>query len=769
MPLNSDIGNMDVSFASIEQRFGHASIKKRLIVLTVLVVIVALMAGFTVIMTMLNLSWSPKQMAMLAGGITTGLIICIGIPMILFQKKSLDAYNLMMNALNVVDAPLTIFDHHRRVVQFNEAAARFHAENGASIAVGLTEREMIGQAAAARVENPLHWEQWIESVLAERNEQIESGTPVTIHTKKTGRHHQVMVAKLDTGHIVDMRSDVTDVKNKEIALAEREEQLEKSRNEAQASNRAKSEFLANMSHEIRTPMNGVIGMTELLLDSELTSEQRMYASTVSKSGLALLTIINDILDFSKIEAGKLELDLSAFNMRSALDDVAALLATRAHAKGIELVMNFSPDLPDRYIGDAGRLRQIMTNLTGNAIKFTEKGHVVVSVNGSVSEQDVATMTFSVRDTGIGIPEHKQAAVFREFEQVDGASNRKYEGTGLGLAISRKLIRLMGSDIELKSVEHEGSEFFFTVEFPVDTAAVPVQEQSVNVNFANRKILVVDDLPINREILSRQVESWGMTAVLASGGDEAIRMALEEQRSDNPIEIAIFDFQMPGMDGHELCRQFKDNEHLADIPVLLLSSVDQSTQKDKIRELGFADCMIKPTRAEVLRMSVNKVLSSGLAQTGIATDDHEPSKRKQLEEEQHSDIKKLLIVEDNEINQMVITSMLDSDMFELEIAENGELGVEAYKNFKPDLVFMDVSMPVMNGFDATGLIREYEDVNGKSRCPVIALTANAMQGDREKCLESGMDDFMSKPIIMNDLFCVIEKWLDGTEFPFEDAA
>ena len=769
MSLNSDIGNIDVSFTSIEQRFGHASIKKRQVALTVLVIIGALMAGFAVVVTMLNLSWTPTQMALMAGGITTGLIICIGIPMILFQKKSLDAYNLMMNAINVVDAPLTIFDHNRRVVQFNDAAARFHKENGGTISVGLSEREMIGQVAAARVENPLRWEEWIESVLTERNQQIQTGTPVTVHTRKTGRYHQVLVAELESGHIVDMRSDVTEVKNKELALADREEQLEKSRNDAQASNRAKSEFLANMSHEIRTPMNGVIGMTELLLDSDLTSEQRMYASTVSKSGLALLTIINDILDFSKIEAGKLELDLSPFNMRSALDDVAALLATRAHAKGIELVMNFSPDLPDRYIGDVGRLRQIMTNLTGNAIKFTEKGHVVVSVGGEVSEDNVATMKFSVRDTGIGIPEHKQEAVFREFEQVDGASNRKYEGTGLGLAISRKLIRLMGSEISLKSVEHEGSEFFFNVEFPVDMAVVAEPEYSVNVSFAGRKILVVDDLPINREILSRQVESWGMTAVLASGGDEAVRKALEEQRSDNPIEIAIFDYQMPGMDGHELCRQFKDNEHLADIPVLLLSSVDQSTQKDRVRELGFADCMIKPTRAEVLRMSVNRTLSSELGLNGSATDDHQPSKRKQLEDEKRSGIQKILIVEDNEINQLVITSMLDSDVFKLEIAENGELGVEAYKNFKPDLVFMDVSMPVMNGFDATGLIREFENNEGKSRCPVIALTANAMQGDREKCIESGMDDFMSKPIIMNELFCDIEKWLDGTEMPFQDAA
>jgi CheY-like chemotaxis protein len=479
----------------------------------------------------------------------------------------------------------------------------------------------------------------------------------------------------------------------------------------------------------------------------------MYASTVSKSGLALLTIINDILDFSKIEAGKLELDPDSFNLRAAMDDVAALLATRAHAKGIELVINYSPELPDRYIGDVGRLRQIMTNLTGNAIKFTERGHVLVSVIGEV-KNGIAQLKFSVRDTGIGIPEHKQSAVFKEFEQVDGASNRKYEGTGLGLAITRKLLNLMGGEIKLSSKENVGSEFFFTIGLPVDRAEFVEDKNEPTVDFSGKKVLIVDDLPINREILSRQVTRWGMSVVTAQGGKQAIDVATAEHGANHPVDVAIFDFQMPGMDGHELCRRFKEIDVLATIPVLLLSSVDQSTQKERIRELGFAGCMLKPTRAEVLKQTVARALSQ--------EPEHDRSDN-QTDQQSRSILagsqrRKILIVEDNEVNQLVISGMLDDDALDIEFANNGVLGIKAYGEFKPDLVFMDVSMPEMNGYDATAEIRKYEKTMQLAACPIIALTANAMQGDREKCLHAGMDDFMSKPVIMDDLHALVRKWL-----------
>jgi len=514
-------------------------------------------------------------------------------------------------------------------------------------------------------------------------------------------------------------------------------------------------------------MNGIIGMTELLGMTELNERQNHFVKTISSSGNALMTIINDILDFSKIEAGKLELDPAPFDLRLALEDVAALLATRAHSKGIELVLSYSPDLPDRFIGDGGRLRQIMTNLTGNAIKFTEEGHVVVEVDGEVGE-DTARLRVSVKDTGIGIPAHKHKAVFSEFEQVDGASNRKYEGTGLGLAISRRLMALMDSDIHLNSVEGQGSDFYFTIELPLDKSDANAIRVVEKVSFDGIKVLIVDDLPINCEILSRRVTSWGMSPIVSRSGVEALRVCAMEQKTSQPIGVAIIDFQMPMMDGYQLCKALKDIPQMTSVPIILLSSVDQSIQKDRIRELGFADCLIKPARADILHQSLTRVLS--VPQTPQLV---ELEPRVAVVENSNTkndvDVPYILIVEDNEINQLVITSMLEPAGYELDIAENGVLGVEAFKQRRPDLVFMDISMPEMNGMVATGFIREFEQQTGGVHCPVIALTANAMQGDREKCLAAGMDDFMSKPIIMTELNDVLEKWLPGGQTGHQNAA
>jgi len=740
---------------------------------TVEILAVLLGASVSVSLALMILLVTSNKLSVttvLAGAASAFFVsLFVSIPLLVSQRRATRRYALLSNALNIVDATVVVYDENNSVILYNESAYRFYHSRGVKLRRGMHDSDISAISARYLHDDPEIQQRWYRDVMESRSRQLTLGQPLIVRLENPERYHQVLLAGQENGHYVEMRTDVTQLKKQELSLAHREMELEASRNEAQASNRAKSEFLANMSHEIRTPMNGVIGMTELLLESELSNDQRMYASTVSKSALALLTLINDILDFSKIEAGKLELDNAPFNFASAVEDVASLLAASANAKNIELAIDYSPDLPNCFVGDVGRLRQVITNLVGNAVKFTEEGHVLVQIDGEI-KNNVGYLNFSVTDTGIGIPEHKRKEVFSAFEQVDGASNRRFEGSGLGLAITQRLVRLMRSDIKMVSTVGEGSTFSFSLQLPVDKTLDHSVIDDDPVRLDGKSVLIVDDLPLNCDILNRRVVKWGMQPTIANNGREALEMAMEQAASGKPFDLAIFDYQMPDLDGHELCNKFKASPILESIPIIMLSSVDQSVQGSKIRELGFAGSLLKPIRTDTLYRMINETLredtgrnlNTSLSDDGLETDD----KSQRLPTAYG---KQILVVEDNVVNQLVITSMLEHYGVELIIADNGQLGVDAFKEDRPDLILMDVSMPVMNGLDATAAIREYEQSVDNGHCPIIALTANAMSGDREKCLLAGMDDFLSKPVLIEDLTKKLAQWIDNGDMSDDVAA
>ena len=579
-------------------------------------------------------------------------------------------------------------------------------------------------------------------------------------------------------------SDITDRKRTEAELQKVNCYLEDATAkaidmaaQAEAANVAKSEFLANMSHDIRTPMNGVIGMTGLLLDTDLNDEQRRYAEIVRDSGESLLGLINDILDFSKIEAKKLDLEKLNFDLSSLLDDFAAILAVHAHYKGLELFCAADPDVPTSLIGDPGRLRQILTNLAGNAVKFTNAGEVVIRVSleykdddgagggeleaeTDAEEKDTVLLRFSVRDTGIGIPKDKIGLLFNKFSQVDASTSRKYGGSGLGLAISRDLAEMMGGEAGVSGEEGNGSEFWFTAR--LGKQAGKAHEEKIQPDVLRGvRVLVVDDSATSREILTTRLASWGMRPTDAQDGPDALQCLHQALDENDIFRIAIIDMRMPGMDGDVLGRTIHADKRLADTLMVMLTSLGMRGDARYFQEIGFSAYTVKPIKHQELKAVLSLVLTNRdgteLEPPPIAT---RHTAREELNLFAGRNVR-ILLAEDNITNQKVALGILKKMGLSADAVANGVEALTALETQPYDLVLMDVQMPDMDGFEATKRIRsgKIDDAHHSSlSLPIIAMTANAMQGDRERCLEAGMNDYITKPVSPKALADVLELWL-----------
>jgi hypothetical protein len=612
-------------------------------------------------------------------------------------------------AIEAIPDGFVLYDRDERLLTCNQRYRETYPASASAMQPGARFEDILryGLAHTQHADAVGREEDW----LAERLAQYRAGAGTFEQQLADGRWIRAHDHITPDGGRVGLRIDITTEK-------EHEAQLQAARQAAEAANRAKSAFLANMSHEIRTPMNGVVGMAELLCDTALSEEQRLFAETIRSSGEALLVIINDILDYSKIEAERLTLRPEPFDLERTIHEVTMLLQPRAREKGLDLMIDFDMFLPTRFVGDPGRLRQVLTNLVGNAVKFTEKGHVMTRVVGVEEGDGSRTLHVTVEDTGIGIPADFLDHVFGEFNQVEDERNRKFEGTGLGLAITRRLVELMGGRVWVDSELGQGSSFGFSLTLPVAEDAGPIP-----IPVRVRRVLAVDDQFINRTILERQLAPCGIEVTLCRSGPEA----LEHLAADPPYDVVLTDHAMPDMDGITLLAAIRAAGH--EVPVMLLTS--------QVMGLGgqgadFAAVLQKP----VLRSELYRQLQALTAPAPDAAPAPEPEPIRPADLRQM----RVLAAEDNRTNQLVFQKMVRAHDIELVFADNGRIAVEKFQSFRPDMIFMDISMPEMDGKEAARAIRALG-----SKVPIVALTAHAMEGDAEGILAAGIDRYLTKPL------------------------